>query len=139
MLTSGVLHHFNVQQQEDGGFSTKHEPPLQGFTNPSMQIHVQNVPFVYNPDTISVGLGFSEAKKNVCNTLHQKFQCCVQLVVYPSLPFALHHIKKLTTVCYREILNICLSVTVLVLQFSSGISLHGKADQVTSPYIITIY
>lgn len=25
-----------------------------------MQIHVQNAPFVYNPDTISVGLGFSE-------------------------------------------------------------------------------
>lgn len=25
-----------------------------------MQIHVQNAPFVYNPDTISVGLGFTE-------------------------------------------------------------------------------
>ena len=25
-----------------------------------MQIHVQNAPFVYNPDTISVGLGFSK-------------------------------------------------------------------------------
>lgn len=40
--------------------SPQHEPPLQGFTNPSMQIHVQNAPFVYNPDTISVGLGFTE-------------------------------------------------------------------------------
>lgn len=44
-------------------FLYKHEPPLQGFTNPSMQIHVQNAPFVYNPDTIYVGLGFSKRKK----------------------------------------------------------------------------
>lgn len=27
-----------------------------------MQIHVQNAPFVYNPDTISVGLGFSKER-----------------------------------------------------------------------------
>lgn len=69
-------------------FLCKHQPPLQGFTNPSMQIHVQNAPFVYNPDTISVGLGFSIKTKMTGGVQYIKniSQCCVQFVVYPPPP-----------------------------------------------------
>lgn len=40
-----------------------------------MQICVQNAPFVYNPDTISVGLGFSKGGKWLVEyTVHEKYQ-----------------------------------------------------------------
>lgn len=49
-----------------------------------MQIHVQNAPFVYNPDTISVGLGFSKGEKKMTvgiQYIKNISQCCVQFVV----------------------------------------------------------
>lgn len=62
-----------------------------------MQIHIQNAPFVYNPDTISPGLGFGMKTKNHWwNTMHQKYQavlgwiCCCS----PTAFYTLHHIKE---------------------------------------------
>lgn len=91
-------------------FRYKHEPPLQGFTNPSMQIHVQNEPFVYNPDTISLGLGFTKGKKMTGGIQYIKniSRYGVQFVFYPPLPLyiTLHQraglAKKLKEVCFRK-------------------------------------
>lgn len=79
-----------------------------------MQIHVQNAPFVYNPDTISVGLGFSkEGGKMTTGIQYIKniSERCAQFVVYPPTAFiyVLRHIKELAThklnkVCLRDIL-----------------------------------
>lgn len=53
-----------------------------------MQIHVQNAPFVYNPDTISVGLGFSKGEKWLVEYSASKniSQCCMQFVFILTAP-----------------------------------------------------
>lgn len=54
-----------------------------------MQIHVQNAPFVYNPNTISVGLGFSKGGKKTLveySTSEISVLCSI-CIFYPSPPF----------------------------------------------------
>lgn len=86
-----------------------------------MQIHVQNAPFVYNPDTISVGLGFSkgmkEKKNDWWNAVHQKYLSCVQFV-YPSLPLHVTSHQRSGAseedICFRHIsTNFCLLLCIL--------------------------
>lgn len=48
------------------------KPPLLCFTNPNMQICVKKVPFVNNPDTISMGLGHVEEKGTCVCTARQR-------------------------------------------------------------------
>lgn len=81
-----------------------------------MQIHVQNAPFVYNPDTISVGLGFSKGGKKMTvgiQYIKNISQCCVQFVVfflYPLQPLyitshqraGLSRGRRPKEVCFRK-------------------------------------
>lgn len=129
MLTSGVLHHFNVQQQEDGGFSTSTSLHYKALLNPSMQIHVQNVPFVYNPDTISVGLGFSKAKKSLQYTTLKNSVLCSVCCLSPIAFYVTSHLKAdqgLLQKNFEHMLK-CDSAGPAVF-FSTRVSLHGKAD-----------
>lgn len=62
---------------------------LQDFTNPAVKIHVQNVPFVCNPDTTSVGLGFSKEENDWWDIIHLKYQemLCSIVDLSCNMPF----------------------------------------------------
>lgn len=108
-----------------------------------MQILVQNVPFVYNPDTIYVGLGFSKGKNDWWNTVHQKVSAMLCSICYLS-PAAftwwiiskswLHEGGSLFQMVFNQ------SVYTDVLPMCTvEPKWHVKEDYISWPYIIALY